>query len=96
MDARAQHMDCGYGLAVRLTQWRRDGESESKTYLWVALRGRYTRNESETSVGAVATCRAAIFALQILPALRDVAKCSEPRMAGHKAIVCCLSICGPS
>jgi hypothetical protein len=83
MDAPAQRMNCGYRLAVWLTQWRRDGKSESKTYLWFALRGRYTRNESETSMDVVATCRAAIFALQILPALRDMAKCSEPRMSGH-------------
>ncbi|MFM0041041.1 hypothetical protein PQR05_09515 [Paraburkholderia sediminicola] len=66
MNAAAQRMNCGYRLAVWLTQWRRDGKSESKTYLWSALRGRYTRNESEASVDVVATCqpqfRAADFA----------------------------------
>jgi hypothetical protein len=55
MDAAAQRMNCGYRLAVWLTQWRRDGKSESKTYLWSALRGRYTRNESEASIDVVVT-----------------------------------------
>jgi hypothetical protein len=48
-----------------------------------SLPARYTRIESETFMDVVVTCRAAIFALQIFPALRDVAKCSEPRMPGH-------------
>jgi hypothetical protein len=55
MDARGQHMNGGYGLDVWLTQWRRARESESKTFLWSTLRGRYTRNEFETSVDVVVT-----------------------------------------
>jgi hypothetical protein len=66
MDTAAQRMNCVYRLAVWLTQWRRDGKSESKTYLWSALRERYTRNESETSMDVMVTCppqfRAADFA----------------------------------
>jgi hypothetical protein len=50
MNAAAQRMSCGYRLAVWLTQWRRDGKSESKTYLSSALCERYTRNESEASM----------------------------------------------
>jgi hypothetical protein len=49
MNAVVQRMNCGYRLVAWLTQWRREEESESKTYLWSALRGRYTRNESEAS-----------------------------------------------
>lgn len=55
MDACGQPMNGGYGLAVWLTQWRRARESESKTFLWSTLRGRYTRNEFETSVDVVVT-----------------------------------------
>ena len=57
MDAAAQRMNCGYRLAVWLTQWWRDEKSESKTYLWSALRERYTSNESEAFIDVVVTCR---------------------------------------
>lgn len=52
-------------MTVPVTQWRRDRESESKTYLWSALRGRNTCNESEASMDVASTMPTVASVLQI-------------------------------